>query len=396
MTAQSDLPLCLVANTRMPSLRAQALQVAQMSAAFARAGSEVKVFVAARSSTVTLPPGVDAFDWYGVPPGPRPTLRAVPCVDWIERVPRLLQYVPARLQEESFGRNAAKIIRAEHSGARVLSREVETAVRLVRAGERHVFLEIHRVPGGRLRRRALLSAADGVRGIVAISNGVRDDLEKLGLERATITVEHDAFEAERFKLQPTKLAARTLLDLPREGALVVYTGGLLAWKGVDVLVECAKTMPGVYFAIAGGMEADVKRLRQMAGGLSNLRIDGFQAPERVAAYLAAGDVGVVPNRSKPEISARYTSPLKVFESMAAGLPLVVSDVPSLREILADRVEALFVAPDDPAALRRGLETLLGDDALRARISSNLRARAPAHTWDARARRLLGWMDARTR
>ncbi len=387
-------PLAVVANTRMPSQRAQALQVAHMAAAFARAGAPTSLLVAKRRPSVALPADVDAFDWYGVPAGPRPVLRPIACIDWIERVPRLLQYVPARLQEESFARNAAREVLRDLRGARILSREIECALRLVRAKEKNVFLEVHRVPRGRLRRRWLSSAAAGVRGIVAISNGVREDLEELGVDATRITVEHDAFEPTRFASMPDKESARRTLELPLGAPIAVYTGGLLSWKGVDLLVEAARSLPDVYVAIAGGMDADVKMLRQLAGGLPNVRIDGFQAPDRVALYLAAADVGVVPNRSKPDISARYTSPLKVFESMAAGLPLVASDVPSLRELLRDGVDAVMVKPDDAHALRDGIARLVGDSGLRASMSERLRSRASAHTWDARAQRILAWMDAR--
>jgi glycosyltransferase involved in cell wall biosynthesis len=200
---------------------------------------------------------------------------------------------------------------------------------------------------------------------------------------------------ERFARMPDKATARRTLELPPDAPIAVYTGGLLAWKGADLLVEAARSLPDVFVAIAGGMDADVKKLRTAAGGLPNVRIDGFQSPDRVALYLAAADVGVVPNRSSPDISAKYTSPLKVFESMAAGLPLVASDLPSLREILQDGVDAVLVKPDDAHALREGIAKLLSDADLRASMSARLRARAAAHTWDARARRLLAWMDART-
>ena len=64
-----------------------------------------------------------------------------------------------------------------------------------------------------------------------------------------------------------------------------------------------------------------------------MRIDGFRPAGDVPLYLAAADVGVVPNRAAPRISSHYTSPLKVFEALASGLPLVVSDLPSLRDVL---------------------------------------------------------------
>jgi len=389
-------PLVLVANARMPSERAQSLQVAEAAASFHRAGAPTTLLYARRRPVPALPPGQDLWDFYGIAAGDRPAARAVPCVDWIDRVPRALQYAPARLQEETFARRAAGVVAAEFPGARVLSREVDAALPLVRRGRDDVFLEIHRVPGGRLRRRRLAEAARGVRGIVAISGGVRADLLELGIDDRSIRVAHDGFEPARFAGLPEREAARTALGLPHGVPLAVYAGGLLEWKGVDLLVDAARALPGVYFAIAGGMERDVRRLRAHAGGLANVRIEGFQTPARVPLYLAAADLAVVPNRSKPAISARHTSPLKVFEAMAAGVPLVAADLPSLRELLEPEVDAVLVPPDDAAALAAGIERLAGDASLRSRISARLRSRAGEHTWDARARSLLDWMDESAR
>jgi len=383
--------LVLVANARMPSERAQSLQVAQAAAAFARKLERVTLLYADRRDTPALPAGEDLWSYYSVPAQVRPQARGVPCSDWIDRAPRALQYLPARLQELTFARNAARIVRREFADAVVLTRELETARAL--RGRPGVFLELHRVPGGRLRRRWLLAAAETAAGTLAISGGVRADLVALGLCEDAIRVEHDAFEPGRFDAAPGRADARRELELPADAKIVVYTGGLLAWKGVDVLVEAARGLPEVQFAIAGGMDADVARLRARARGLANVRIDGFQPPARVALYLAAANVGVVPNRSRPAISARYTSPLKVFEAMAAGLPLVASDLPSLRAILSDE-EAVFVAPDEPGALAAGLTRLLGDDGLRERLAGAMRARAAEHTWDARTERILHWMDER--
>jgi hypothetical protein len=104
----------------------------------------------------------------------------------------------------------------------------------------------------------------------------------------------------------------------------------------------------------------------------------------------------VPNRSKPAISAKYTSPLKVFEAMAVGLALVASDLPSLRELLHHGEDAWLVKPDDPAALAEGIRALVADPALRARLGRTLGARAAEHSWDARAARILAWIEPRSR
>jgi glycosyltransferase involved in cell wall biosynthesis len=388
--------LVLLANARLPSRRAQSLQVLQMAAGFARAGARTTLLHARRHETPALPAGQDLFDYYAVPPGPRPAVAAVPCVDWIDRTPTRLQFAPARVQELSFARNAAGCVRRSHAGALVLSREIEAARLLVpgrgASAARRVFLELHRVPGGLLRRRWLLRTAPACGGIVAISNGVRDDLIALGVEPGRIRVEHDAADLERFRALPERAAARRELALAPDAPLVVYAGGLRAWKGVELLAGAARRLPDVRFVVAGGLEQDVARIRALFRGLANVRIDGFQPPARVPLYLAAGDVGVVPNRSSPAISARYTSPLKVFEALAAGLPLVASDLPSLRELLRADVDAVLVAPDDEAALADGIARLLGDAELRASFAARGRARAPERSYDARARRILAWMQ----
>ena len=406
-------PLVLIANARLPSQRAQSLQVVQVAAAFARALAPTTLLHARRIPTPRLPDGQDLLDYYGVAPiaapAQKPTIEAVPCFDWIDRVPTRLQYLPARLQELSFAKRAAQrvqVLAQKQSHLRVLSREAESALRLVRDGFPRVYLEVHRVHGGKARQAWLLEAAAHALGVLAISGGVRADLIELGVDAAKVRVEHDGFEARAVR-PPTadeRLAARTAarheLRLDPARPVVVYTGGLLPWKGVEFLVEAARQLGDYQFVIAGGMDADVERLRRFAKGPderlpSNLRFDGFQAPTRIPTYLSAADVGVIPNAKTPAISARYTSPLKAFEAMAAGLPQIASDLPSLREIFPGKPEesgALLVEPENPAALAQGLHTVIENPALKQAMQRALETRAPEHTWDARALRILAWMD----
>jgi len=387
----SGHPLLLCANTKMPSQRAQALQVSQAAAAYAAVGTNTTILYARRKGSTAMEDPAAYWDYYSVPKGRRPSVWPVPCTDFIDSVPRFLQYVPARIQELTFAKNASHCIQREFQKMMVITRELEVAWHLVRAGRAGIYLEMHRVPGGRTRRRWLLEASKGVQGIIAISGGVKEDLLKLGIGGERMTVEHDGYQAERFEDLPSRADARAELGLDASRPLVAYTGGLLEWKGVDFLVDAARELTDVQFVVAGGMDRDVAALRAKASGLANFRIDGFQPPARVPLYLAAADVGVVPNRSTPAISARYTSPLKIFESMAVGLPLVVSDLYSMRDVLS-RDQALFVKPDDAGALASGIAELLGDEARREAMSAALRARAEEHTWTARARRILDWID----
>jgi len=378
-----------VANARLPSQRAQSVQVCQVAGAFQSLGVPTTLFHAQRRKTPAM--GADELlRLYGVQ-AQGLQIQALSCVDWIERVPRTLQFVPARIQEWTLARSAIKALARLDPSTRILTREIEIAHGLRdRPG---VFLEVHRVPGGRLRRRWLRQAAAQLAGIVAISEGVQSELIALGVPASRVCVAHDGVDLARFANLPTLKEARESLGLDPDRQCVVYTGGLLEWKGVDEVLVAARQLPEVNFVVAGGMDADVDRLRGQARGLTNVRIDGFQPSERVPLYLAAGDVGLVPNRSTPAISALHTSPLKVFEAMAAGLPLVCSDLPSLRALLSDS-EVEFVAPDDGLALAAGIQALLADGPRRAHLARGFVARAPGHSWEVRGRQLLAWMVER--
>jgi glycosyltransferase involved in cell wall biosynthesis len=101
---------------------------------------------------------------------------------------------------------------------------------------------------------------------------------------------------------------------------------------------------------------------------------------------------VLPNTASA-ISERYTSPLKLFEYLTLGRPIVASDLPALREILTPGETALLAAPGDPRALATAMSQVAASPELAARLGAAALALAPAYTWDARARRLEPVLEA---
>jgi glycosyltransferase involved in cell wall biosynthesis len=115
-------------------------------------------------------------------------------------------------------------------------------------------------------------------------------------------------------------------------------------------------------------------------------VTGQVAPADVLPRLAAADVLVLPNTASA-ISERYTSPLKLFEYLTLGRPIVASDLPAIREVLADGRTALLVPPGDPRALAHALTRVATDDALAMRLGAAAAALASEYTWARRAERL---------
>jgi glycosyltransferase involved in cell wall biosynthesis len=195
----------------------------------------------------------------------------------------------------------------------------------------------------------------------------------------------------------TPLVSSVLDDRARDLDLV-YVGQLYKWKGTDGLVAAMAHLPDAHLTIVGGQDAgDLERLRAQAASLGVApRIDfvGQVAPHRVADYLARARVGVIPLPARDHIEAEhFTSPLKAFELMRSGVPIVASNLPSTREILTHDETAWLVAPDDPAALAGGLQRLRSDRVLAARLVAAAATRVLDYTWNARARRVLAFTAA---
>ena len=142
-------------------------------------------------------------------------------------------------------------------------------------------------------------------------------------------------------------------------------------------------------------DPDAAALRELAGDLGVLgrvQLVGFLPHVEVADQLAGASVAVVPLPDNP--MARYfTSPLKLFEYMAAGLPIVASDLPALREVLRTDENALLVPPDDPGALADAIGRLLADPALAERLRRRAHADVQDRTWAARAADMLSFLGA---
>ena len=117
------------------------------------------------------------------------------------------------------------------------------------------------------------------------------------------------------------------------------------------------------------------------------------AQREVSAYFLASDVLVMPYSSEVTIKdgtevGKFTSPLKLFEYMAAGKPIVATGVPSVLEILRPGENSVVTPPDDEEEFIRVLQLVLRDSELCARISQRARSDAIEYTWEKRVSKII--------
>jgi glycosyltransferase involved in cell wall biosynthesis len=201
-------------------------------------------------------------------------------------------------------------------------------------------------------------------------------------------------EAERFADLPAPDEARRIVGLD-EAPTVLCAGHLYPGRGADLFLALARSLPEARFAWVGGAPADVDewRARASALGLANAGFTGFVPNERLPLYLAAADVLLMPYGRNIAISsgggnsALISSPMKMFEYLAAGRPILASDLPVFREVLDERNAALC-PPEDTSAWAQALRDLLANPKKRAALSLQAKADSARYTWVERARRAL--------
>ncbi len=170
-----------------------------------------------------------------------------------------------------------------------------------------------------------------------------------------------------------------------EKRLLAYAGTLaLQNHPVDLLLaafeQIAADMPDTVLLLIGSGE-DLALLREQAcaAGLAGRVYFCGQVPHRaVPALLALAEISVDPVHD--DAAARARSPLKVFESMALGVPVITGDVGDRAAIL-DGVAGLVVAPGDAAALAAGIRLLLGDEERRRAATAAARRQAEKYRWE---------------
>jgi len=369
--------IAYVITVRYPSERAHALYVSLVLDAFKTLGHSVSVIVPRRFGRNTATPRA----FYGLSNDVE--LHTLPTIDttYIPLMDRFayLFYTSTFIFSLFF-----YVLLHNKKDTLFFTNEMIVAYVLAKLGKKVVY-EVHDYPSGHISWYR--STFERVAFILVNTDEKKKDLEKeYDVESHKIIVAHNGVDFKKFNSTLSKEQARTELSLPEVGRIVLYTGSLFAWKGVDMLAEAVKGIDvDAYFV--GGNETDGNAFTQKHTSIENIHVHGHEVHSRMPLWLRAADVLVIPNSAKNAVSERHTSPMKLFEYMASGTPIVASDVFSLREILKEG-EGYFVPPDDEVALRTCIQNVLGERGESSARATKAQEHAKSLSWTARAESIL--------
>jgi glycosyltransferase involved in cell wall biosynthesis len=368
-----------VSHSTIPSRSANSVHVMKMCNAFSQLGHDVELLAPTRNDMEPI--DNDIYAHYGVPESFRLTRLPQPSMPGGYYAYALM--VKNRLRKTDPDVVYARYLPGCYAAARTGHRSVFEAHNPVQEDGR-----IH----DRLFRR-LLGRPELAR-IVVISDSLRRKyLQDYPMKESLLVTAHDGADAAP-STEPVGPARR------RERPQVGYVGHLYPGKGMEVITQLARLRPGMDFHVVGGKQEDIDAWRRRTSGLHNLHYHGHVSHKKAQHLMRGFDVLLAPyqsqvgtNQGRRRDIARWMSPLKIFEYMATGRPIIASDLPVLQEVLTDHKNALLRHPRDMPGWTDALDTLVEDPDLGRQIAAAAREDLlHGYTWESRARRVLAGMD----
>lgn len=371
----------------LPSCSANALQSLTMAYAFAAAGVRTTVLPGFKASShAHLKKELEAF--YGLEPTANLELKS------LYGRHKGIYGLGFRFRLASAWLSAAP-------GTVFYSRDIKEALMLARLkrrfGLKHpFFFEMHEILAEQHRqnntgraeefRKLEQELLEQVDGIIAISPLLAKDLDKEYAPGLPVHVAPMGFNDTIFSQVP---------DVNLSGDVVLaYAGSLYEGKGIHSLVAAMKYLPGRFrlLVMGGKPQEELSHLQRIAAevpeGSRRIEFTGHLSPREVALRLQECQMFIIPQQS----SAEFFSPIKLYEAMGVGLPMVVTPVPAISAVLHHGENAYFAKDRNPESIAHAVQELSADTDTVTQMQNNCREQAVSHTWKQRAVGCLNFMQ----
>ncbi len=375
-------------NAYLPSMRANAVHVMRMCDAFADSSLDITLYCDDKGDLEKM------YEIYGV----RHRFQIV--------APKQKRFIGTRkgfLYSLRCGWKNACSISKEKGNICVYGRSLPIIFFL---GSRFPFFyEVHATPTNFLfawMERRVLKRRHLVM-LVTISNPLKDYYEDMMPKylKGKIVVLHDGADTVSCTVKKATIDNK---GSRYSNVNIGYVGSLYPGKCMELLLPIAKAMPDVKLHIVGGDDYWVNYWKREATvqKISNLLFYGKVSPVEVSDYYEALDICLMPYSNKIYVDkdrkleiGQWISPLKLFEAMAHGKAIVVTGLPSIREVMDDGEDALLLDATDTAQWVWAIEKLATSEELRQKLASNSRKKLEQnYSWTMRTKQILSIIESK--
>lgn len=363
------MKIAYITRARMPTEKAHGLQIAKMCEAYAKLGHNIELIVPYRRNSITE----SVHDYYGLATSLPVRTISIPDTilfsKWIPRVAFWLQAV--------FFLVRLSIENSIPKDTLIMTRSSDVAWWYTLRGYT-VMCEVHEWP----RERAWFSAylLKRVKYLISNSKGLAEELSKHNLHAF---VAPNGVDLDALKPTVSREGMRRQNNIEESAFVSMYIGALEDWKGYMTFLEASRKMEPVTFVVVGGKEDHVKALKEKYPRVHFL---GTKPYRDIGNYQGMADVLVIPNDPAFTEAQQYTSPIKLFAHLAGGVPIVVTDLSTIRDIVSEAEVFFFDGGVD--ALVQAINEVQNnqDEANRRAVSA--KKLIQKYTWNTRAQNIL--------
>ena len=373
------MKMIYVTNARMPTEKAHGLQIAKMCESFARLGIDLTLYVPKRKNIIAK----NAFAYYGIDKNFK--IKYLFCLDWVHfgvlgffaqlLTFTLLSFVKIIFQKADI----------------IYSRDELFSVLASFFGKKVIY-EMHDYPRKRKWFYKIMFAK--IAKIIS-TNKIKKDLliKEFSVPPEKIKVLPNGVDLQDFKINIDKNLIRKEKNLPQDKKIISYIGKYKTFgqsKGVEEIIynfaELNKERADMFLLLVGINEEEVSQVKQIFKdeqlGDGVYRIITHVPHKEVAGYMQLSDL-LIMNYPQSRHYAQIMSPIKMFEYMASGTPIVATDLPSVRENL-DKDNALLINPNNKKEFNLAIKRVLDNNNFAGAISSKAKNDVKKFSWKARA------------
>ncbi len=373
------MKLYYVVNARMPNEKAHGIQIAKMCEAFAEVGADITLIVPTRDGSAR-----DLQSFYSLRQN-IPLIRLwVPDFYTFGRIGFFVSSVFFMLRYVLF--LLRKRIMGEDFFIYTIDMDTFSFAFLPLLGA--CSAEMHTPKKGTMLQKFFFNR---VHSVVSTNSLTKMALvQTFAFPQERIIVEPNGVDTKMFISLPSRDEARRKLLLPLTEKIALYVGRLYAWKGLEILPAAGERLlaEDIECYVVGGTADEFEKLSGQKLP-KNLHCMGIKGVEEIPLWLAASDVALVVGTAHNIDSFRYTSPMKLFEYVAARVPIVASGTPALKDVLTEN-EVLFYEPDNAGSLARRIVSAVEDFHESAIRVEQAFQKVQQHTWQKRAERVLAF------
>lgn len=370
-------PITYIAKSKIPSRHANSVQVVNMICAFSSLAPSLDVYLPGGLSRRLMTLLGTLFRNYG------------------HSIPKNARVHFSRESSENKHSFEDKVLRTLNSKQPSLAftRSPYIAWKLVEQ-QRPVIFESHwfsrdaeEIP---IPRFASLVSASSGSGVVTTCSAITTAYTEAGVDPSRILTLSNSVDVDAFLKSPAgglkKLFGPRVCDLP----VFIYTGSLGQGKGAQFLAETAPLLGNIHIAIIGGSKEEIERLRESYGDHAGLFLHPAVPHKDIPSILQDATALVMPYQNEGTLIP-YMCPLKMFEYLATGKPVLSADLPAVRTVLQHDHNALLFEPGSVPALKGQIHRLLMMTTEQARILCREQLNTVARfSWINRAKTILDW------